>query len=172
VRALRDYYHRFLAGLGLLAGVSLGLIALTVTLDVGLRNLGWGNLPWLIEVAEYTLFVSTFLAAPWVLSLGAHVRVDVLVSALPRDAAVAVDFLVDGIGLAIALVLLYFGFSAAADAHRIGSLIFKELVVPEWWLLSAIPVSAALLAIEFVFRIADRGGSPPDPMADVVQDGL
>ena len=77
-----------------MAGVSLGLIALTVTLDVGLRNLGWGNLPWLIEVAEYTLFVSTFLAAPWVLSLGAHVRVDVLVSALPRDAAVAVDFLV------------------------------------------------------------------------------
>ena len=158
MRALQGHYHAFLAGLGLLAGVALGLIALTVTLDVVLRNMGWGNLPWLIEVAEYVLFASTFLAAPWVLSLGAHVRVDLLVSALPRPVASAVDTLVDGLGLAISLVLLYFGFSAAADANNIGSLIFKELVFPEWWLLSVIPISATLLAIEFVLRIASRPG--------------
>ena len=49
------------------------------------------------------------------------------------------DTAVDIVGLTISLVLFWYGWVALADAFRLGSLIFKELVVPEWWLLTVIP---------------------------------
>jgi TRAP-type transport system small permease protein len=146
-------HGRLLDGLGLAAGVALGLLALLITLDVVRRALGHGSIGWLLEVSEYTLFVATFAAAPWVLRKGAHVRVDLLLAAVPVAVARVLELVTDGIGLAVSLLLLVYGARAALDAFSMGRLIFKELVIPEWWLLAVIPVSALLLAIEFVLRI-------------------
>jgi len=146
-------YERALETLGLLAGTAIGVIAVLITVDVVARNLGIVNFPWLIEVSEYCLYVGTFLAAPWVLHLGAHVRVDVLVEAVPAGVARWLDALTDLTGTAVSGVLLWYGWVATADAFRLGSRIAKELVVPEWWLLAVIPVSAALLVLEFALRL-------------------
>jgi len=155
--------YGFVLGLcGLTAAVIFAAMAVMVTADVLLRNLRIYNMPWLIEVAEYGLYTATFIAAPWILRMGGHVRVDVLVSALPRAWARWIDVGVDALGLVISLVLFWFGTTAAADAHAIGSIIIKELVLPEWWLLSVIPFSTALLAIEFGRRLAAFGGFEAD----------
>ncbi|MGI9464428.1 MAG: TRAP transporter small permease subunit, partial [Aestuariivirgaceae bacterium] len=69
-------YGVAVVGLGYLAGFALAALALLITTDVVIRNLGIGNFPWLLEVSEYVLFISTFLAAPWVLRENAHVSVD------------------------------------------------------------------------------------------------
>ncbi|KAA3626841.1 MAG: TRAP transporter small permease [Proteobacteria bacterium] len=157
MRKLMPLYDRFLETLGICAGLVLAVIAALIALDVLIRNLGVGNFPWLIEVAEYGLYVSTFMAAPWVLHLGGHVRVDVLVTLLPDRAARILDFVINAIGLGICLTLLYYGAKAAQDAHFIGSMIFKELVIPEWALLSVIPVACMLLAFEFLLRLLRIG---------------
>lgn len=155
--------YGFVLGLcGAVAAAVFAALALMVTADVALRNLGLYNMPWLIEVAEYGLYVATFVAAPWILRLGGHVRVDVLVAALPDAWTRLIEVAVDALGLAISLVLFWYGTAAAADAHAIGSIIIKELVLPEWWLLSVIPVSTALLAIEFGRRLAAFGGLDAD----------
>jgi TRAP-type C4-dicarboxylate transport system permease small subunit len=153
-------YMRLLEGCGLLAGLTIGALAVLISVDIVGRNLGLFNFPWLLEVSEYCLYGSTFIAAPWVLHLGAHVRVDVLVEALPRAAARGLEVVVDCIGGAVSLVLGYYGLRATADAFRLGSRVAKELTVPEWWLLVIIPLSAALLAVEFGRRIvrAVHGG--------------
>ena len=70
-------YGAALDACGLLAGITILAIAVMVCIDVAIRNIGLGNFPWLIEVAEYAIYGATFLAAPWVLHLGAHVRVDI-----------------------------------------------------------------------------------------------
>lgn len=150
---LLKFYHGLLAVCGLLAGVVIALIALSVTIDVIARNLAWFNLPWLIEVAEYTLYAVTFIAAPWVLHQHAHVRVDVLVNALPSAWARWLDLLMNGVGLLISLLLFYYGILVCWDAYSLGSLIFKELIIPEWWLFWVVPFSGLLLVLEFSLRI-------------------
>jgi TRAP-type C4-dicarboxylate transport system permease small subunit len=152
-------YARFLDGCGLLAGGLIAALAILVTVDVALRNFGITNLPWVIEVGEYALYGTTFLAAPWVLHQGAHVRVDFLLAVLPRAFARAAGSLMDGIGLAVSLTLLVYGFQATHASWRHGSIIVKELAVVEWPLLAILPLSAALLAIEFTRRLysAARG---------------
>lgn len=150
---LSDAYAGLLDFCGLLAGATIGVLAVLVSVDVLIRNLGIGNFPWLLEVAEYALYVSTFLAAPWVLRLGAHVRVDLLLTLVPAAAARALEILVDALGAGISLVLLYYGLLAAVDSFSLGARIDKELLVTEWYLLAVIPISCALLAVEFALRI-------------------
>lgn len=147
-------YGWLMEGLGLLAGLAFAAMALLIGGDVLLRNLALGNLPWVIEVAEYLLYLATFAAAPWVLYHGGHVRVDLLVTQLPPRAGRLLELLTDTIGLAICLLLAWYGARAALEAQAIGALVFKELVLPEWPLLAVIPVAAGLLALEFVRRLA------------------
>ena len=160
-----------LSALGAVAGLLIASIAVLVSLEVVMRNVGLGTLPWLIELVEYALYVSTFLAAPWVLSLGGHVRVDILVAALPRRAAIGLEILIDLVGAAISLALLRYGLAATLDAHRIGSLIIKTLIVPEWWLLAVIPFASLLLALEFLRRAA-RARALAGPAAAAPMEGL
>lgn len=154
-------YRRCLDACGLATGFVIAAMAVLVTADVTMRSLGWGNLPWLLEVTEYALYAVTFLAAPWVLSLNAHVRVDILVTKLAPAVARAVEIAMNAIGLAASVVLVYYGWLATVDAWSLGSRIFKQLIVPEWWLLWIMPCAGVLLAVEFALRIA-RAIRPTD----------
>lgn len=162
------WYRRVLSAFGLAAGVVVATLALLVSLDVLLRNLGIVNFPWLIEVAEYAVYVSTLLAAPWVLSEGAHVRVDVLVAQLPRVLARAIDAAMNLVGASVCAVFAYYGALTAHDSFTLDAMLFKELVVPEWWLLAVVPVSGTLLTVEFIVRIVRAGDATHEP----IQQGL
>jgi TRAP-type C4-dicarboxylate transport system permease small subunit len=157
---LRSAYRGLLAALGLAAGAAIGILAVLISLDVVLRNLGLLNFPWLLEVSEYVVYYATLLAAPWVLHQGAHVRVDLLATMLPARWAARLERLADGLGLLLSLVLARHGGRIAWDAYERGDLLFKELVIPEWPLLVAIPLAGALLAVEFALRLRRTGGAP------------
>ena len=81
-KVLRAYAFS-LTALGTLGGIVFAAMAVMISLDVVLRNLGISSFPWLLEIVEYALFIVTVMVAPWVLHKGSHVRVDVLVGALP-----------------------------------------------------------------------------------------
>ena len=148
-------------------------MAMSVSADVIIRNIGFGSLPWVVEVSEYMLFLSTFLAAPWVLSLGGHVRVDLVIKGLPKNSAVVVQAIADMIGLAVCLFLLYYGAKTAAEALRLKTMIFKQLVVPEWWLLSFIPINGLLLTMGFLIRFMHfwRGKPETEEADGAAKDG-
>ncbi|MFO1157573.1 MAG: TRAP transporter small permease [Reyranellaceae bacterium] len=145
-----------------LFGVVIGLIIALICLDVALRDLSLGSLPWLIELSEYLMYAGTFLAAPWVLRQGNHVRVDLLLVALPKRLAIRLEQFVDLCGLGISLVLLYYGSAVVADAWRSNMIAYKTWYVPEWLLYLAIPAGALLLAIEFVLRFLRVKGAVKD----------
>lgn len=151
--ALAHVYGRLLEACGLLAGGLFGLLAVLITVDVAIRNLGIGHLGWLLETSEYALHVATFIAAPWVLHLGAHVRVDLLLNAVPARLGVALELVADAIGALAAGILFYYGLDATLKAYAGGWRIAKAVVLPEWPLLAVIPASMALLMIEFLLRI-------------------
>ena len=157
-----------------IASSTILFIAVTIAMDVILRNLTFLSLPWVVEVAEYILFISTFLAAPWVLHIGAHVRVDFVVRYLPPKPCIIVNAIADFIGLTVCLFLLYYGAKTALEALAIKSLIFKQLVIPEWWLLSFIPVTGLFLTIEFLFRFSHhkKDWAEGHPQRESAKDGF
>ncbi|SLN76350.1 TRAP transporter small permease [Oceanibacterium hippocampi] len=172
MKQLASLYSTLLDACGLLAGFVFVLLALFVSIDVVIRNVGLGNFGWLIEISEYALYGATFIAAPWVLRLGAHVRVDLVVGNVPRRAALALEIVTDLIGLAISLILFWYSLAATIASAESNSLIFKDLVVTEWWLLAVLPASMALLAIEFVVRLVRAVRGRTEAGNDTVLDGL
>ncbi|HLS85041.1 MAG TPA: TRAP transporter small permease, partial [Burkholderiales bacterium] len=131
--------------------ILLGVTALAVTLDVVARNVGLGSLPWILEVSEYVLPLATFLAAPWLLYRNEHIRLDVLLGSLPW-----LRYVVDLVGLAVCGVLVVYGVRTIQNSLAQGSMVFKSVVFPEWWLFVPVPICFGLLAIEFVRRLATR----------------
>jgi TRAP-type C4-dicarboxylate transport system permease small subunit len=161
---IESAYRGLLYAGAVIAAVLLGVTALFVTGDVVARNVGLGTLPWILEVSEYVLPLATFLVAPWLLHKNEHVRLDVLLVALPPRVGHALDRFADLVGLAICAVFVVYGMRAIASSAQQGSLVIKSIVFPEWWLYAPVPACFALLAIEFVRRLAGRSalaGSGP-----------
>jgi TRAP-type C4-dicarboxylate transport system permease small subunit len=159
-------YRGLLEAGAAVAAVLFGAVALLVTADVVARNAGLGSIPWIIEVSEYSLPVATFLVAPWLLHRGEHIRLDNLVTALPAAAGRALEGLANAGGLAVCAVFIVYGVQAVASSARQGSLVIKAVVFPEWWLYAPVPACFALLAVEFVRRLAGRvpvAGTGPRP---------
>lgn len=157
---------RFYAGLHMVLGViTAGCIALIATLvcaDVIFRDLGIMTLPWQVEVSEYAQFVATFVGAPWVLRLGGHVRVDVLLNVVNAATARAMEIAADVIGLFASMCLFGYGIRTTYLTWRDNQLQIKMLIVPEWWIYSVVIVSGLLLIIEFLRRLWRARSREPD----------
>ena len=73
--------------------------------DVLTRNVAVPGLPrgvaWSNEVSELLLYAITLLAAPWLLREGRHIRVDIVLRALPKRAAYACEWIADVLGLVV-----------------------------------------------------------------------
>ena len=165
-------YGRLLAGLALAGCAVLLLMMLVICLDVLLRNVrivrGMLGVPWANEVTEYALYFITMLTAPWLLRQGQHIRIDVLLRAIPRRLAWYCEWAVDATALLCCLTMAYYGVKAALSSHAIGGTVVKVLSVPEWWLLAPLPVAFMLLAIEVLFRMQRLYASDRGPRTDAV----
>jgi TRAP-type transport system small permease protein len=136
-----------------IAAVVLGAMALAVTFDVLARNLGWGNTGWVVELTEYSLPVATLLVAPWLLQRNEHVRLDVVLTLIPKKIALLLERSADVLGILICAVFVWFSVILIFDSARLGSMVVKTLSIPEWWQYALIPVSFSLLAVEFARRL-------------------
>lgn len=164
-------YARLLDLLGILAGLLFLFLAVAVTVDVVVRNLGWGTLEWMLEAAQYGMFAATFLAAPWVLRLASHVRVDVVIRVVPARTAAWMEGIVDTIGIALCVALFSYGLDATIDAAASKMTRGDQFQIPDWTLLSIIPLVSVLLGIEFGLRLRRVLRGEPADTQDV-QVGL
>ena len=149
-----------LNGLGLLACAMVAIMVLVICADVLTRALRWGNLPWAAEVAEYTLYLVTFLAAPWLLREGRHVRMDMLLMAVPARIGWSIELLADAICVVTCSVLALASANAALASARQGSIVMKIFVFPEWWVIVPAALIFSLLALEFLFRFRRQWAGP------------
>jgi TRAP-type C4-dicarboxylate transport system permease small subunit len=172
IHKLSEAYGRFISALALFGCLLLLAMMLIIVTDVALRNfavsggpqgLGWSN-----EVSEFLLYLITLSVAPWLLRQGQHIRVDILLQAIPKKLAWALEWVGDLLGLACCLVMSTYGAQATWASYSANSLSIKTLVTPEWWSLAPLPVVFILLSIEMIFRmhrlwLAERG-----PRSDAV----
>ena len=170
-----DRYQRLLRAFALLACALLFLMMCMICADVLLRNVplipGLRGLAWSTEVSESLLYLITLLSAPWLLRQGQHIRVDIVLRAIPPKLAWYGEWAADGLALACCLVMAYHGLSSTIVSYRSGYMTIKTLITPEWWMLCVLPAAFLLLSIEFLFRMRRLHAGERAPRGDAVTTG-
>ena len=151
--ALDAAFARLIVWLAVLVAVSIGLFAVLIPLNLFLVTTKWGNLGWLFEAVEYALYTGVFIGAPWVLRQGAHIRVDVVTSALPKTASAKLEKMLDVGGILLSLLLFVYGLRATLSEFEDGTLPDKDLRIENGYMMAVFALSFLLLAIEFAFRL-------------------
>ena len=169
---LSTLYGRCLAALSLLGCAILMAMMLLIVADVFLRNVALPGMPrglaWSTEVSELMLYLITMCVAPWLLRQGQHIRVDIVLQAMPPRLAWTLEWLGDAIGLACCVVIAWYGTQAAWSSFQSGAVNIKTLVTPEWWALAPLPFVFMLLAVEMLFRMHRLQTGPRGPRQDAV----
>jgi TRAP-type C4-dicarboxylate transport system permease small subunit len=169
---LSGAFGRAFAALALLGCAILFAMMAIIVADVLLRNVPVPGLPrglsWSNEISELMLYVITLSVAPWLLRQGQHIRVDIVLRAIPPRAAWLLEWLGDAIGLLTCIVMAWYAAQAAWASYSAGAVNIKTLVTPEWWWLSPLPLVFALLAIEMLFRMGRLARAERGPRADAV----
>src|SRR5437667_10474602 len=150
-------------------------MTLMICADVFLRNVrvipGVAGLAWSAEISEAMLFLVTLLTAPWLLRRGQHIRVDIVLRAVPPRVGWVFEWAVDALGLACCAAIAYYGARAALASYAAESLSIKTLVTPEWWLLSVLPAAFLALSLEMLFRMRRLYLGERAPRDDAVSTG-
>lgn len=166
------FYGRFLERLALFGCAILMAMMMLIVVDVALRNLAVRGLPaglaWSTEISELMLYLITMCVAPWLLRQGQHIRVDIMLQAIPRRLAWHLEWVGDVIGFACCIVIAWFGTQAAWSSYLSGAVNIKTLVTPEWWALAPLPFVFVLLGIEMIFRMIRLQRGERGPRNDAV----
>ena len=169
---LSHAWGKVLEAFALTACALLAAMTLMICADVLLRNValipGVQGLPWSNELSETTLYVVTMLAAPWLLREGRHIRVDIVLRALPAKVGWACEWACDAIALACCVCVVIYATRATWESFSQGSITIKTLVLPEWWTLAPLPVAFLLLSVEMLFRMRRLWRGPRAPRDDAV----
>jgi TRAP-type C4-dicarboxylate transport system permease small subunit len=168
-------YGRGLEVLALLGAALILAMTLMICADVLLRNVrivpGLFGLEWSNELSEGMLYLITMLTAPWLLRRGQHIRVDIVLRAVPKPVGWGFEWIADSLGLLCCVAMAYYAARAALASYQAGSMSIKTLVTPEWWLLSALPIAFLLLAVEMAFRMRRLYLGERAPRDDAVSTG-
>ncbi len=172
METLSRLYGRLLEVLAYFACAVLFVMMLMICADVLLRNVrlvpALPGLPWSNELTENMLYLITMFSAPYLLRQGQHIRVDILLRMIPRQAAWVCEWITDGLAFACCIALAVYGTRATLASYDSGAMTIKTLVTPEWWFLAPLPVAFLLLAVEVLFRVRRLWLGPRAPREDAV----
>jgi TRAP-type C4-dicarboxylate transport system permease small subunit len=143
-----------------LAVAVVAVMAIGVSTEVILRMFRFPSIIGLIELTEYGLFISTFFIAPHLLRTNEHIRVDIVMSRVNADTARRVDCTVLAIIIAVSVVTGFVGTGMLIGHVRDGTLIFKDLIIPQWWLDWIIPLASFIMALQALEMLTEAIRSP------------
>lgn len=161
-------YAALLAGVRVATAVALVLLVAVVVASVVVRYFGLfgGSLHWTTELSRFIIVWVVMLGSVVAFDEGAHVAVAVFQDSLPPTGRRVVEALAYLLSLAFIVVLAWSGLQLALATMR---QISPALGLPMGYVYLAIPVGAALIAIQsvlFVVYPGIRQGSPePGPDA-------
>src|SRR5260221_13203874 len=96
---LSDWYSRLLEALMLLSCLLLLTMTLLIGADVLLRNIGLGGIAPSNEISEAIIYLLTLIAAPGLLRQRQHIRIDIVLRALPANVGCMLESVSDVLGL-------------------------------------------------------------------------
>jgi TRAP-type C4-dicarboxylate transport system permease small subunit len=134
-------------------------MALGVSAEVILRMFNYPSIIGLIELTEYGLFISTFFVAPHLLRTNEHIRVDIAMSRVGPAVARRFEYGVLLAIIGVSIMTGVIGMMILINNVRDGTLIFKDLIIPQWWLDWIIPLTSLVMALQALEMLIDQMNS-------------
>ncbi len=163
---LRKVFERLSLILACIAASLILAMSFWITYDVLARNLFGIGSPWFFDLSEYALVWVTFLGAPWVLLQDRHVRIELLVDAIPVAIQRIFGIVVSIIAICICAVLAWRTGIAAVEYYQNDVMMPRIWRIPRIWPYIIIPTGSAMLTLAFVVRLSHYITSS-DPEAEL-----
>ena len=129
--------------------------------EVILRMFGFPSIIGLIELTEYALFISTFFVAPYLLRTNEHIRVDLIVTRIDPGSARTVECGVLVTIMIISAITGVVGAMILVKSYQAETLVFKDLIFPQWWLDWIIPLSSLAMLLQALEMLIELIRTPP-----------
>lgn len=143
-----EAFDRLLAVTGVIPGIIVALLAIGVATEVFARNFGLTGAYWMLEAVEYGLLTLTMVGAAYVLSIGRHVTIDLVLGGLPPRAWRVFRIGIDIATVVITSVIVYYGIVTTHLAYVEDSTLYKSFEIKEWIPMAIVPGGMGLFLIE------------------------
>ncbi len=131
-------------------------IAFLVSFSVISRYFFGKPFAWVIEISEYLLLWSTFVAAAWVLKEDAHIKIDLVINFFSTSTRRSIELGTQILGALLFLAIAVYGFVEAYSFYERGIAAVGMLRVPKYLLLLSIPTGSLLLTVQYFLFIKQR----------------
>ena len=140
---------------GVIAGICILVVALSVSYEVVLRFLFNAPTEWVNEISVYLVLISAFLGFAPALAAGKHINVDLLTSKLSPQVNRPLKLICSLIGLVFSLVFLVTSTEMTLNSYELGLLSTSTLRVPLYLPQLAMPVGFFILSLQFIANLLD-----------------
>lgn len=141
-----------LGALMALAGALLIFLMLAVVWEVALRYFVGRPTSWVIEISGYILVFIPFLVGAWLLRNEGHVKMDLLLNALPVNAQIVINAVTSVVGSLACFILTYAGIRYIIALVETNSRTPTPLMLPRAPIAAIVVFGSLLMALEFLFR--------------------
>ena len=156
MRWLVKLYDGAIYGMALVAAFLMTAMMVTITLDVILRNLGYQSSAHFFTFTEYALLAIPCLGGPWLVREKGHIYVEMLLMALRPRARMALVFVIGLVCVAVCAVLAWYGAEVTVRDFVQSEKDVRSLDMPRWMVVGFIPLSFAMMALEFIRFLVRR----------------
>lgn len=144
--------ERFLRAVGLLA---IGVAMFLTTVDVVLRYVFASPVPGGFYLSQFLLVAMVALPLAYCQEIKAHIRVDFLLTRIPKKAGVAIDVCTMILALALFSFATYTGAIEARRAFLTGDYVGSVVVdYPLWPAKSLLPIGTGCLCLRLLIDVA------------------
>jgi TRAP-type C4-dicarboxylate transport system permease small subunit len=156
VRLIAKAYDAALYGMAVVAGCLMAAMMVVIFLDVVLRNLGYQSSAHFFTFTEYALLMVPCLGAPWLVREKGHVYIEILLMQLAPRRRAALVRLIGVACVAVCAVLAWYGLQVTLGDYFAAEKDVRSLDMPRWMVVGFIPLSFALMAVEFLRFVLRR----------------
>jgi TRAP-type C4-dicarboxylate transport system permease small subunit len=156
VRLIAKAYDAVLYGMAVVAGFLMAAMMVVIFLDVVLRNLGYQSSAHFFTFTEYALLMVPCLGAPWLVREKGHIYIEILLMYLSPRQRRALMWLIGVVCIAVCAVLAWYGLEVTLRDFMLGEKDVRSLDMPRWMVVGFIPLSFAMMAVEFLRFLARR----------------
>jgi TRAP-type C4-dicarboxylate transport system permease small subunit len=153
---IKKTYDAVLYGMAWVAGFLMAAMMVTICVDVALRNLGYQSSAHFFTFTEYALLAVPCLGAPWLVREKGHIFVEILFMYLPARQQTRLRFVIGVLCVLVCSVLAWYGGLVTVNDFVNNEKDVRSLDMPRWIVVGFIPLSFAMMAIEFL-RFLVRG---------------
>jgi TRAP-type C4-dicarboxylate transport system permease small subunit len=146
---MRPVLTKIYAAAGAAAAMFLAGIAALISAQIAARLMGM-HLPASDDIAGWLMAASVFLALPYALTKGDHIRVTLLTSKLPPAWQHSFEILTGFVGVGLTAFMAWNAVVFVYNSYALGDVAMGELVVPMWIPQLPLAIGFVVLLVAFV----------------------